>query len=249
MIIAGIKPDKKEGFFLRKARLLPLLLCLLLLMSLSVSAQVQLSGYQDGYQYVTFGSYPQGAAGEAAPILWRVLAAQPGQAYLLSHRILDVKRVDGDQRNYKGWLASELHAWLQTDFLDAAFSQEEQAALLEDAELGRVSLPSADDIKEKAYGFINDKSRYFYGTDYAFAQGLYSYTRGKHSPIFTRTISTRAHAHRATKVDGAIGFIGVESDDLGLLPVIWLDLNRVQVISGSGLEADPLALAPIAEQR
>ena len=230
---------------MRKKQLTILILCLCLAAPVHLAlAQVQLTG--GGSQYVAFGSYPHGASGERQPIIWRVLQAGQNQAYLLSDKILDVKRVDGDQRSYKdkGWLKSELHAWLQTEFLTAAFSPEEQAALREDAELGRVSLPSAEDIKNKDFGFTSNKSRFFYGTDYAFSQGLYSYTRNKHSPIFTRTISSKAHAHRSTKVDGAIGFIGVESDDLGLLPVIWLDTQKVQALSGSGTLTDPLVLAP-----
>ncbi len=235
---------------MRRKQLFILTLCLALLLSvLPAAAQVQLQGFNNGYQYVTFGSYPHSKEGEIQPILWRVMQAGQGRAYLISDKILDVKRVDGDQRNYKnkGWLKSELHAWLQSAFLPAAFSEAEQAALIEDPELGKVSLPSSDDIKEASFGFLNNKSRYFYGTDYAYAQGLYSYTRNKHSPIFTRTISSKAHAHRSTKVDGAIGFIGVESDDLGLLPVIWLDTDKVQALSGSGAQMDPLVLAPLGE--
>ncbi|MGI6695648.1 MAG: DUF6273 domain-containing protein [Christensenellales bacterium] len=231
---------------MRKHHFINLILCLILLASaLPAAAQVQLTG--GSVQYVTFGSYPATADGQKQSIVWRVLWADPGRAYLLSDKILDVKRVDGDQRNYKGWLSSELHAWLQSEFIPAAFSPEEQAALLEEGDLGRVSLPSSDDIKNKDFGFADNKSRYFYGTDYAYAQGLYSYTRNKHSPIFTRTISSKKHAHRSTKVDGAIGFIGVESDDLGLLPVIWLDLSQVQQVSGIGAPMDPMVLAPVGQ--
>ena len=232
---------------MRAKKLMTLLMTLCLLApALPAFAQTELHGYAGGYQYVTFGSYPQTAEGERQPILWRVLRADQGRAYLLSDKILDVRRVDGDQRSYKnkGWLKSELHAWLQSAFIGAAFSPEEQAALTEEGELGRVSLPSSDDIKNPDYGFVNNKSRFFYGTGYAFAQGLYSYTRGRHSPIFTRTISGKPHAHRSTKVDGAVGFIGVESDDLGLVPVIWLDTQKVQVLSGSGAVMDPLVLEP-----
>lgn len=231
---------------MRAKHLLVPILCLCLLASaLPAFAQVQLMG--GGSQYVTFGSYPHTAAGEKQPILWRVLWAGQGRAYLMSDKILDVKRVDGDQRNYKGWLSSELHAWLQAEFIPMAFTAEEQAALTQEGDLGRVSLPSSDDIKNREYGFVNDKSRFFYGTDYAYAQGLYSYTRNKHSPIFTRTISSKAHAHRSTKVDGGIGYIGVESDDLGLLPVIWVDTTKLQALSGSGAAMDPLVLGAAGE--
>lgn len=228
-----------------RKHLLAMMLCLVLLFAaLPVLGQGELHGYDGAYQYVAFGTYPHTKEGGVQPIVWRVLQVQNDVAYLLSDQIIDVKRIDGDQWNYKGWLSSELHAWMQEDFIQAAFTVEEQQALHADDELGRASLPSSDDIKNKAFGFVNDKSRFFYGTEYAFSQGLYSYTRGKYSPIFTRTVSSKPHAHRSTKVDGSIGFIGVESDDLGFLPVIWLDTSKVQVQSGSGSQMDPLMLTP-----
>lgn len=222
------------------------LAALLLALPLAVVMEVPLQGWtaQRSWQYVQFGRYPQDAGEAVQPIRWRVLDVQDGVAYLLSDQILDVKRIDGDQWNYKGWLHSELHPWLQADFLNEAFTPEEQRALHEDLELGYVSLPSSDDVQNKAYGFLSAKDRYFYGTPYAFAQGLYSYGRNdSYSPIFTRTPSNRAHAHRSTKIRGGIGFIGVESDDLGMMPVIWLKTEAVDIISGTGTLGDPLVLA------
>lgn len=221
--------------------------CLLVaLMLLCAPALVQepLRGYDRaaGYQYVLYGRYPQGEAGEEAPILWRVLATEEGNAYLMSEYILAVRRIDGDQWNYKGWLNSELHAWLQEEFAQVAFTPAEQVALAEHEELGRVSLPSSDDIKNPAYGFLKDTNRRLEGTAYARSQGLYVYSGRSYSPIWTRTPSKNTHAHRSTKSGGAIGFIGVESDDLGVLPVIWLNTEAVEIAGGSGTREDPYQL-------
>lgn len=221
---------------------------LLIVLPLAAVMEAPLQGWaaQRAWQYVQFGRYPQDAGGAVQPIRWRVLDVQDGVAYLLSDQILDVKRIDGDQWNYKGWFHSELHAWLQTEFLDEAFTPEEKKALHEDPELGYVSLPSSDDVQNKAYGFLSAKDRYFYGTPHAFAQGLYRYGRNdSYSPIFTRTPSNRAHAHRSTKIRGGIGFIGVESDDLGMMPVIWLKMDWVNSLAGAGTLTKPLQLVPV----
>ncbi len=225
---------------LRTLALAALLLCA------PVLGETALQGFaaNKAYQYVQFGAYPQEAAEEALPIVWRVLRVEDGVAYLLSDRILDVRRIHGDQWNYQGFEHSELHAWLQDTFVGEAFTVEEAAALREDPVFGRVSLPDSDDIRDRDAGFTDDRSRYFYGTPYALEQGLYTYRGGGHSPIFTRTRSQRAHANRATKIDGTIGFIGVESDDLGLVPVIWLDTAMVTAEGGSGTLEEPLVLTP-----
>ncbi|MHC1787095.1 MAG: hypothetical protein AB9880_08565 [Christensenellales bacterium] len=228
----------------RKALALMLAVCLMLPAALGEAA---LRGYDplQGWQYAAFGSYPQGPQGEVQPILWRVLQIEGGLAYLMSAYALDVRRVDGDQWHYRGWEGSELATWLRGEFLQAAFSGEEGAALREREALGKVSLPSVEDLQNKALGFGSDLSRRIPGSPWALQQrGLYSYQYGAYSPIWTRTPSARPHAQRATKLHGKLGFIGVESDDLGVCPVIWLALDALSA-TGSGTQADPLVLTPL----
>ena len=128
--------------------------------------------------------------------------------------------------------------------LQTAFTPSERAALHEDEELGFLSLPSLEDIRNPAYGFSDDRSRQLVGTPYALTQqGLYRYSGRAYSPIWTRTPSQKTHAHRSTKSGGGIGFIGVESDDLGLVPVIWLEEEALRVLSGEGTLGSPFVLA------
>ena len=235
----------ERGGFSIRIRSLPALVLALCVLSSMAFAQEGLHGYtaEQGHQYLLFGGYPQEERGEAKPIVWKVLGVQDGLAYLMSEKILDVRRVSGDQWNYKGWESSELYAWLNEDFLQAAFSMEELKALHGDEILGFVSLPSVEDLQSKALGFGTDLSRRIYGTPYALTQrGLYSYSSRGYSPIWTRTPSQQTHAQRATKINGKIGFIGVESDDLGVCPVVWLKLDSVGVIDGDGSQAAPYIL-------
>lgn len=196
-----------------------------------------------GYQYVSFGRYPQGPEGEEAPILWRVLKVEEGLVYLMSHYILDVQRVNGDQWNYAGFKNSELDLWLNQDFVEQAFTEAERGALREDPDFGRASLPSKEDLKDKALGFGTDDSRRIFGTPWALnKRGLYSYSGRGHSPIWLRERSGKKHAQLATKSGGQIGFIGVESDDLGVCPVIWLDTGKVTIGEGMGTLGSPIVI-------
>ena len=64
-------------------------LLLLLISAVSIAEMPQLRGYaQDAkprYQYVTFGTYPQGKKGEIEPVLWRVLGpGVPGEGDVIN---------------------------------------------------------------------------------------------------------------------------------------------------------------------
>lgn len=222
-------------------------LLVLMVMQILPAATAQFRGYtpEEGYQYLAFGSYPQTENGDALPVVWRVLEIEDGCIYAVSDAVLDVRRIDADQWNYKGWTDSELFAWLQTDMLNAMFMPAQRAALQSCPDLGKISLPSSDDLKNAAFGFGSAKSLRFSGTPYAVNQGLYQYNGGAYSPVWTRTPSSKPHAHRSTKVDGNIGFIGVESDDLGILPVIWIGEDCVTIDAGSGTRGDPFVLSHV----
>ena len=205
-----------------------------------------LRGYskQEGYCYAAFGRYPYDKNGGVQPILWRVLQAVDGTAYLLSENILEVSRLHSVAFGYPGWEKADLNAWLQADFIEQAFTAEEARALVTDPELGRVSLPSDADLKNRDFGFDSDISRRTVGTPWANGRGLFFYRNKGHSPYWTRTPSTRDFAHRSIKLEGNIGYLGVTADDMGVRPVIWLDLGLIKVQQGSGTLTDPCAVIP-----
>ena len=76
----------------------------------------------------------------------------------------------------------------ETSFYEQAFTAAEKAMILDDEELGRVFLPSADDLKNVDYGFGTNPSTKAYGTQFAIAEGLFRYSNGS-SPYWTRTQS------------------------------------------------------------
>ena len=79
---------------------------------------------------VAFGSYPQGADGEVMPIEWTVLEIdEEGVCLLLCGRILDVKPYN-DEYEETTWRKCSLREWLNGEFFDAAFTDEEKAEIL-----------------------------------------------------------------------------------------------------------------------
>lgn len=221
--------------------------CLSMMMALSplAAGAESLRGYtkEDGYQYVLLGTWPQGENGEEMPILWRVLAADDGQALLLSEYVLGNRRVHPDDDEYRkvfkgAWNKTDMYNFLNSTFLSEGFAKEEQSLLLYSEELGTVFLPSGEDLSNKAYGFNSNKSRMAKGTAFALANGLFKYST-KYSPYWTRSQSkTKSFGARCTKVKGNLGYIRVVVENLGWRPACRLNLTKWKPTTGEGtLEA------------
>lgn len=232
-------------------RILALVLAMILL-AIGVVAE-NIHNYdkkKGGYTYVTFGSYPEDKNGNVAPILWRVLETDGKEAYLLTEYIVDVHYVHLDTVNYRylDWKDSDLFAYLQNEFLPRAFTAQEQAALLQRTEDGGlVSLPKIDDIRNKAYGFNDNKSRECAGTDYAKSIGLFQYN-DHNSPWVSRNKSQdRPQQQRRVMDDGKLGTVPCGNVDLGVRPIVYVNLSLVSINGGSGTKDDPFQLASMVE--
>ena len=92
---------------------------------------------------VYFGRYPQTAKGmDQTPIEWIVLRVRGGKALVISRYGLDVKRYNTEEAAVT-WETCSLRAWLNSDFLNAAFTPEEQAA---------ISVTCVDNSAAQGYG-------------------------------------------------------------------------------------------------
>lgn len=256
-----------------------MLLLLAQLLMLGASAEEAWCGYdeEDSYLYVTLGTFPQTADGERLPILWRVLSVEGDRAYLLSEYVLEARRIHGDYQEYANkptnkkkpgfdgdFTQTELSLYLNGDFAQANFAPEELALLSPDETLGRFTLLTGDDLKNKSYGFTSDQSRKAWGTEYAVSHVnsygepnphkgddlfVYGHRYGSHSPYWTRSQSTSDARHaRCTKQKGDVGRINVITVDLGMRPVCWLDLTKAVIRGGSGTMEDPYVVG-LAEEK
>ena len=81
--------------------------------------------------YVVFGSYPQTKAGtDATPIEWLVLDVQGDKSLLISRYALDWQPYNKEWVDNITWAECTLRTWLNTEFLNQAFSVDEQKAIL-----------------------------------------------------------------------------------------------------------------------
>ena len=85
---------------------------------------------------VAFGSYPQ-SSNTPEPIMWRVLDIIDGKALIISESLLDCKKYNEILENVT-WETCTLRNWLNTEFMNRAFSSEERN------KLSRVKIPNPD---------------------------------------------------------------------------------------------------------
>lgn len=80
--------------------------------------------------YVTFGSYPQTADGDdMTAIEWLVLAREGKKALLISRYGLDAQKYHSESTAIT-WQTCSLRTWLNSTFLNKAFTATEQSAIL-----------------------------------------------------------------------------------------------------------------------
>jgi len=142
----------------------------------------------------------------------------------------------------KKWRVGRIHI-AQTSFKEQAFTDTEIEMLVTDEELGTVFLATSDDLKNKEFGFVSNKARMAYGTEYAAETGLFVYQNGS-SPYWTRSQSQSfAYGTRGTKVDGDLGYIRCVVMNEGCRPAVRLALDGISISGGNGTMDDPYTIA------
>ena len=115
-----------------KRSIILFLLALTMLMTISsASAETAQQSKVAVGDIVIFGHYEQDndLTNGTEPIEWNVLAVQGDRALLVSHYGLDAKPYNTSYA-FVTWETCSLRKWLNDDFLGAAFSAEEQTAIL-----------------------------------------------------------------------------------------------------------------------
>ena len=80
------------------------------------------------YETVTFGQYIQDKEGkELSPLSWRILDKKDGMALLITEKIIDHIRFSAKENN--NWEESDILKWLNKDFADRAFNEQEKALI------------------------------------------------------------------------------------------------------------------------
>jgi hypothetical protein len=119
---------------------------------------------------IKFGSYPFEADGTERPIEWIILERYSDDtALLISKYCLDARRFDSSSNN---WEQSEIRQWLNNEFWNETFKDEEKKAIIKNREAGYKVFLLSEEEAEKY--FKNNNARKAYPTPCAKARGVYT---------------------------------------------------------------------------
>ena len=209
------------------------------------------------------------------PIKWRVLSVSEDgkEAFLLADKNLDIHQYHPTNDDTVTWETSELRDWMNADFINKAFTENEQDAIIEtevenkrnpyteddtiedeDDTLDKVYLLSLEEATTRAYGFTTDlektETRDPNGSNTAFVEsGGFSGGEWTWNDYWLRTLGTER-----TKISyvsdtgaGSISFSMAMTDNRIVRPVLHLDLTKTELWSYAGqVKQDKTDISPDA---
>ena len=188
-----------------------------------------------------FGQYEQDndLTNGMEPIEWVVLDVQGDRAFLMSLYCLDVK-VYYHERVSMYWGISPLREWMNNDFVQTAFSKEEQARLVLTTvknENPNGVKGAGDDTLDMVYFLSREEAIHYmpemadriaYPTEYAKAQGCFVDEKLGSCRWWLRTPGARKVDIEGVRVTGQIAEYGkqdVDWPDTTIRPVMWVDFG------------------------
>jgi hypothetical protein len=200
---------------------------------------------------VYFGVYEQDnkTSNGKEPILWRVLEVNEDSALLLSEHGLICKNINETFDDFT-WETCSLRNWLNTSFLDMAFTNLERTAILDSKittpdsnywgtkggndTVDKVFLLTMQDVMNPAYGFRKgmkpSKTRMLKCTTYARKKGGYINKTNGNTCWWLRSPALHEKYAAYVFTTGAITatyFVGRRYD--AIRPAIWVDLSSIQM--------------------
>ena len=193
---------------------------------------------------VYFGRYEQDDSIESRePIEWIVLEVKDDKALLISKRGLDYVSFAEDAND--SWVSCSLRSWLNEDFYNLAFLEEEQSAIVQtrvpnDSSQGKEewkpeSLPETKDkifllsYQEIMNYFANESSRQALDTPYAASKGdvfrIVTNVAIKEAGWWSRSPGESNGERCFVETDGTIRSKS-DTEKSTVRPVLWLDLSK-----------------------
>ena len=222
-------------------RLLSLILCAALCLGVCAASAETLP--EIGSE-LTFGHYEQDddLTNGQEPIEWIVLDVDEAnqKAFLLSKYSLET-RVVYPERVPMYWGASTLREWMNGEFLNAAFTAEEQERILTTTvtnENPHGMKGAGADTEDKLYllsheeilhYFPEQSSRMAYATEHAKAQGCTIGEKTGACRWWLRTTGARKMDMWGVRVDGRLTAYGMQDVDWPtntVRPVFWMDYSK-----------------------
>ena len=189
---------------------------------------------------VKFGKYYQSNNTTKEDIEWQVLAKEDNRALLISKYGLDCKKYDETNVSSVTWKTCTLRKWLNNDFINSAFTEEEKAYIptvtvsadenpiyttdpgyeTED-EIFLLSIPEANKY------FSNSTARQCKSTAYAKKNGAREYSGNGNCWWWLRSPGDTQLSVASVNIDGDVvsdGY-GVYYAYLAVRPALWVDLE------------------------
>ncbi len=189
---------------------------------------------------VKFGSYIQNGENKDS-IEWIVLARDRNSLKLVSKYGLDCKTYNDVYENIT-WEDSTLRKWLNSEFVEDAFSKEEKMMIpytsVKIDNLDNIYANHGNNTSDKVFllsateaklYFESDKARQCKATKYAVAHGAYENSENGNCWYWLRTPGWAPMAYCQTNVKdkGDISLVGdsVEHTDNAVRPAIWVGID------------------------
>ncbi len=173
-------------------------------------------------EYISFGRYEQDNNPDNGPeaIEWLVLRydEDSNRSLLVSRYALDAVPYNAEYGDVS-WEESSLRTWLNSDFLNAAFTVEELGAVPD-----QVSLLSSDEVSADE-AFPDDEARKCYPTAYAVSRGVRGSTEDRACSWWLRSPGSVPSCGGRVNSAGTICSAFVDYEEAAVRPVIWIDLN------------------------
>lgn len=196
---------------------------------------------------VVFGAYEQDNVTDngAEPIEWTVLDVQDGEALLLTKYAIDSINYHPGHREkeFPTWARSFVRGWLNGDFMNAAFTAEEQAAIKTKLLANPTYKQNAGgkDTEDKVFFLARHEleqymttyeSRMCLPTEYAVAQGAWVSSKytidGKPCTWWwLRTPGYYRSCASSVRTRGTITSNRVYDNSGAVRPAIWVDINAL----------------------
>ena len=168
---------------------------------------------------IPFGRYVQ-EGDEPTPILWHVLAIEGNTLLLISEYALDCKCYN-EKNEYVTWKTCTLRQWLNSDFLNTAFTEEEkemiQVSHLKNEDNLIYGTSGGEETKDKVFllsieeaqrYFPNDEARQCKPTANAVAKGAYVDNDNGNCWWWLRSPGTGSRLAAFVSYDGSLIFYG-----------------------------------------
>ena len=201
---------------------------------------------------VRFGRYRQNAAGGEAPIEWQVLKADARGALLISRYGLDTKPYHRTLENVT-WETSTVRAWLNGEFLNTAFTEQERGWILPENldnrsghGAGTFNTTGGNNTRDSVFllsraeaeeAFATDKERICMPTDYTVAQGAFQSGRNNACWWWLRSPGAIQNSASLVSPTGGCRSSGVDGMNVAIRPAFRVSLDAF-------LDGNPAGSAP-----